>query len=52
MMQDDIRNEYSKFKVELEHMLDSSMNQGYIEFSVFQKLRKMDEFIPLQQQLQ
>ena len=51
MMQDDTKNEYSKFKVVQGRMLGLSMNLECIVFSEFQKLRKMDESIPLQQQL-
>jgi hypothetical protein len=51
MMQEGTKNEFSKSKVVLGRMRDSNMNQGYIEYSVFQLLRRMDVYIHRPQQL-
>jgi hypothetical protein len=45
MMLEDTKRGYSRFKVEQVPMLVLSMNLEYIVFNVFQKLRKMVEYI-------
>jgi hypothetical protein len=49
MMLDDTKKEYSRSSEVLVPMLGSSMNQVYTEYNVFQKLRRMVEYIHLLQ---